>query len=49
MVLDCALTLLLCSHVLGAALSAFYAACDYSYRLGVVRPSTGLLDALTWI
>lgn len=33
-------------HALGAVLSAFHAAYGYSYRLSVVRPSTGLLDAL---
>lgn len=49
MVLDCALTLLLCSHMLGAVLSAFRAARGYSYRFGIVRASSGLLGALTWI
>lgn len=49
MVLDCALTLFLYAHMLEAVLSAFRAACGYSYRLGIVRASTGPLDALTRI
>lgn len=40
---------LLYAHMLGAVLSAFHAACDYSYRLGIVRLSTGLTGGLTWV
>lgn len=45
----CAPTLFLYAHMLGAVLSAFHAACGYSYRLGVVRASTGLLGGLMWV
>nr|DAF61086.1 MAG TPA: hypothetical protein [Phage sp. ctesc4] len=37
---------LLYAHMLGAVLSAFHAACGYSYRLGIVRLSTGLTGCL---
>lgn len=47
--MGCALTLLLCSHVLGAVLSAFHTACGHLYRLGIVRASTGLAERLMWI
>lgn len=45
----CALTLFLYARMLGAVLSAFHAACGYSYRLGAVRLSTGLTERLAWI
>nr|DAR31529.1 MAG TPA: hypothetical protein [Caudoviricetes sp.] len=35
--------------MLGAVLSVFRVACGYSYRLGVVRASTGLAGGLAWV
>lgn len=38
---------LLYAHMLEAILSLFRTGCGYSYRLSVVRASSGLLGALT--
>lgn len=37
------------ARMLGAVLSALHTACGYSYRLGVVRLSTGLTGRLAWV